>query len=74
MERDLIAQYEADMSEINAKIAPYNIGIAVELARLPLDVRGFGPVKEANAQKAEKRREELKTAFLAAGPEGQIAA
>jgi len=32
---------------------------AVALARLPLDIRGFGPVKQANALKAAKRREEL---------------
>ena len=29
------------------------------LAELPLSIRGFGPVKQANAEKAEKRREEL---------------
>jgi indolepyruvate ferredoxin oxidoreductase len=32
---------------------------AVELARLPLDIRGFGPVKEANQRRAAKKRESL---------------
>ena len=32
---------------------------AIALAALPLEIRGFGPVKEANARKAAKRREEL---------------
>ena len=32
---------------------------AIALARLPLTIRGFGPVKEANEREASKRREEL---------------
>jgi len=31
----------------------------VALAELPLQIKGFGPVKAANAAKAEKRREEF---------------
>jgi len=30
---------------------------AIGLARLPLDIRGFGPVKDAAAQTAAKQRE-----------------
>ncbi len=59
MERALITQYEADMKEVLQLITPENHDAAVALARLPLEIRGFGPVKEANAAKAEKRREEL---------------
>jgi len=57
MERALIAQYEADMAMLlqNGAKGP----LAVELARLPLEIRGFGPVKDANARKAAKRREEI---------------
>jgi len=53
----LIAQYEADMAMLlqNGAKGP----LAVELARLPLEIRGFGPVKDANALKAAKRREEI---------------
>ena len=56
MERDLIKQYEADLPRI---LAASNSDAAVALAELPLQIRGFGPVKEANERKAAKRREEL---------------
>ena len=41
--------------------------IAVALAALPLDIRGFGPVKQANKIKAGKRREELLAGFYRGG-------
>lgn len=60
MERALIVQYEADL----AALAPDEArAAAIALARLPLDIRGFGPVKQANAAKAEARRAELLAAL-----------
>ncbi|WP_293572813.1 indolepyruvate ferredoxin oxidoreductase family protein [Phaeobacter sp.] len=59
MERALIAQYEADMKEWLPKAAPEIMEPLIALAELPLDIRGFGPVKEDNAAKAAKRREEI---------------
>ena len=67
MERGLIKQYEADMKEVLAAVTPETRDAAVALAALPLDIRGFGPVKDANAEKAAKRREELLTAFRQGG-------
>ena len=64
MERALIAQYEADMDEV-ARLAAGNVDAAVALAELPLQIRGFGPVKAANAEKAALRREELLAALRA---------
>jgi indolepyruvate ferredoxin oxidoreductase len=72
MERALIKQYEADMADLLQMLRPDNHAAAVALAALPLDIRGFGPVKDANAQKAAKRREEL-LAALRAGPVQQAA-
>ncbi len=66
MERALIKQYEQDMAEWLTK-ADVNRDALIALAELPLTIRGFGPVKQANAAKAEKRREEL-LAALQAGP------
>ena len=66
MERALIRQYRKDIKEITA-MADKNIDAAVALAELPLQIRGFGPVKEANERAAAKRREELLSA-LRAGP------
>jgi indolepyruvate ferredoxin oxidoreductase len=59
MERALIAQYERDMREWLPKAAPETMEALIALAELPLQIRGFGPVKQANEQKAAKRREEL---------------
>ena len=64
MERALIAQYERDMEEV-ARLAVGNLDAAVALAELPLQIRGFGPVKAANAEKAAARREELLAALRA---------
>ena len=62
MERRLIRQYEKDMAEVLA--APgLHPEAAKALAELPLQIRGFGPVKQANAEAASKRREELLAAF-----------
>ncbi|SLN12428.1 indolepyruvate ferredoxin oxidoreductase family protein [Pseudooctadecabacter jejudonensis] len=72
MERALITQYEADMEEVRQIMRPDTMQAAVALARLPLDIRGFGPVKLQNAAKAEKRREEL-LVVLRAGPMRAVA-
>ena len=69
MERALIRQYERDMNEVLAKVTPETRDIAVGLALLPLQIRGFGPVKIENERKAAKRREELLASFRQGGPE-----
>ncbi|MDK3072457.1 indolepyruvate ferredoxin oxidoreductase family protein [Sedimentitalea sp. JM2-8] len=69
MERALIKQFEADMNAVLPKVTPETADIAVALAALPLDIRGFGPVKAANEAKAAKRREELLAAFRKGGPD-----
>ncbi|SDX48942.1 indolepyruvate ferredoxin oxidoreductase family protein [Roseicitreum antarcticum] len=68
MERALIAEYERDMAEILPKVAPATLPTALALAELPLQIRGFGPVKAANAEAAAKRRAELLAEFRAGGP------
>ncbi|MBY6138409.1 indolepyruvate ferredoxin oxidoreductase family protein [Leisingera daeponensis] len=67
MERALIKQYEADMKEWLPQAAPENIEPLLALAELPLQIRGFGPVKLANERKAAKRREELLAALRQGG-------
>ncbi|MBF9047174.1 indolepyruvate ferredoxin oxidoreductase family protein [Rhodobacterales bacterium LSUCC0031] len=59
MERALIAQYEADMAKYLPKAARLDRDALCALAELPLSIRGFGPVKEANAAKAAARRDEI---------------
>ncbi len=67
MERALIAQYERDMAEVLPKVRPETLDATVALAELPLQIRGYGPVKEKAERAAAKRREELLAAIHAGG-------
>lgn len=67
MERALIDQYEADMEEVLRDVDASNHDAAVALALVPLQIRGFGHVKHANAEAAAKRREEILAQFRAGG-------
>jgi indolepyruvate ferredoxin oxidoreductase len=60
MERALIKEYEQDLRQIKTSDEK---DAAIALAKLPLDIRGYGPVKEANAEMATKRRAELLAAL-----------
>jgi indolepyruvate ferredoxin oxidoreductase len=62
-ERRSIADYEAQLAEISAGLSAANHAIAVELAAVPLDIRGFGHVKEANLRRAEATAESLIARF-----------
>ena len=68
MERALIRQYEKDLKEVLPKLSDATRDAIVALAALPLDIRGFGPVKAANEVKAAKRREELLAVIRSGGP------
>ncbi|MFV0282125.1 MAG: indolepyruvate ferredoxin oxidoreductase family protein [Rhodoblastus sp.] len=65
MERALIEEYEQTMRELLGALSPANHATAVALARLPLSIRGFGHIKEANAKKAVIERQRLLQAFKA---------
>ncbi|WP_304616869.1 indolepyruvate ferredoxin oxidoreductase family protein [Paracoccus sp. (in: a-proteobacteria)] len=67
MERRMIHEYEADMAEIFAHVTEATTPVALELAELPLSVRGYGPVKEKAAHEASARREALLAQFRAGG-------
>ena len=59
MERSLIKQFESDFKSLASSVNEENLDLLVELALLPLSIRGFGPVKQANEEKAQKRRAEI---------------
>jgi indolepyruvate ferredoxin oxidoreductase len=63
MERQLIADYEAAVGEILARLSAQNHGLAVQIASIPEDIRGYGHVKEANVKKAKAREAELLAAL-----------
>ncbi|NRB02230.1 MAG: indolepyruvate ferredoxin oxidoreductase family protein [Rhodobacteraceae bacterium] len=67
MERALITQYEKDLAEVLPLLNERTQDAIVALAALPLDIRGFGPVKAQNEAKAAKRREELLATIRSGG-------
>ncbi|MEM6758343.1 MAG: indolepyruvate ferredoxin oxidoreductase family protein [Pseudomonadota bacterium] len=74
MERALIREYERDLDAVLPQLTPQTRDAIIALAELPLQIRGFGPVKAANHLKAAKRREELLAAINAGGTPLQQAA
>jgi indolepyruvate ferredoxin oxidoreductase len=64
-ERQLIAEYEALVGEILAGLDHDKHGLAVALASLPEQIRGYGHIKEAHLAKLEPRKAELLAAFRA---------
>ncbi|WP_322866083.1 indolepyruvate ferredoxin oxidoreductase family protein [Aquicoccus sp. G2-2] len=72
-ERAQIAQYEADMAQWLPKVEDANKALIAELASLPLEIRGFGPVKAANAEKAAVRRAAILAELRGEGAASQAA-
>jgi indolepyruvate ferredoxin oxidoreductase len=65
-ERALIREYEATVETLLQNLTPQNHTVAVQIASLPEDIRGFGHIKAANTIKARKKRDELLAGFGAA--------
>ena len=59
MERRLIAEYEALLARLCAGLSRERLALAVEIAALPQQVRGFGPVKAASVARVKAREAEL---------------
>jgi len=64
-ERGLIRDYEATVSELLERLERGNHELAVDIARIPDRIRGFGHVKRRNLSEAKKREAELLAAFRA---------
>jgi indolepyruvate ferredoxin oxidoreductase len=62
-ERRLIAAYEATMASVIAGLDGQNHAMAVQIAALPEQIRGFGHVKEKNLAKVKEREAKLLAAF-----------
>lgn len=59
LDRALLAGYEQLIDELVVRLDDTNHATALALAKLPEEIRGFGPVREAAAEKANERRETL---------------
>jgi indolepyruvate ferredoxin oxidoreductase len=73
-ERRLIADYEAVIDEIVGCLTPANHAVAVELALLPLEIRGFGHIKDANLARAKAKEADLLTRLRSPAPAPALAA
>jgi indolepyruvate ferredoxin oxidoreductase len=69
MERALIAEYEADVEKLLAKLSTGNHSLAVQIASIPEEIRGFGHIKTRNVATARKKRTELLGKFETAHAE-----
>jgi indolepyruvate ferredoxin oxidoreductase len=58
MERGLIADFEAGLDKLIANLSPERLPIAVKIAAVPQQIRGFGHIKDAAVKpaKAEEAR------------------
>jgi indolepyruvate ferredoxin oxidoreductase len=60
-ERALIAQYRTSVEVLIAELNAKNHALAVEIARVPEQIRGFGHVKARNLAAARGKWDSLKT-------------
>src|SRR5690606_1235053 len=59
LERALIVRYEATLARIVDELDERRFELALELAKLPQSIRGYGPIKRAAAAAAESREAAL---------------
>ncbi|WP_135077284.1 indolepyruvate ferredoxin oxidoreductase family protein [Terasakiella sp. SH-1] len=59
MERELISEYMGVLEEICQKLKPYNLDLAIEIADLPREIRGYGHIKEQAVKEVRAREKEL---------------
>jgi len=58
-ERRLISDFEATLDMLSSSLDKASLGLAIEIARVPDMIRGYGPVKAANMEKAARRNAAL---------------
>ncbi len=67
MERALIGEYEQLVDELLGRLGADNHGVAVELASLPEEIRGYGHVKVQHLEKARAKQGDLLARFRGQG-------
>ncbi len=63
-ERAAIPAYEAAVEELMGMLSQENAAIIADILRLPLQIRGFGPVKDAARARAVVREKELRQRLI----------
>jgi indolepyruvate ferredoxin oxidoreductase len=54
-ERALIGEYRAAIEEVLASLSAERLALAMDIARLPEDIRGYGHVKASHLAKVRER-------------------
>jgi indolepyruvate ferredoxin oxidoreductase len=73
VERALIGQYRASIEQVLASLTADNHGLAVEIARIPEQIKGFGHVKDRNLVAARMQWERLLRQWPGPVPQQQVA-
>ena len=66
-ERGLIHAYRACIEELLTTLSSERLPLALKIARIPEDIRGYGHVKERHLQAAQQRWDELMAEWRSAG-------
>ncbi len=74
MERQLIADYEALIAELLPQLSAEKLDLAVQLARLPEKIRGYGHVKLANVVTVRAQWKDLLDRFHGRASAGPVVA
>jgi indolepyruvate ferredoxin oxidoreductase len=73
IERALIARYRATMEQVIAALSPANHALAVEIARVPEQIKGFGHVKQRNLAAAREQWDRLLAQWPQSRADRQVA-
>jgi indolepyruvate ferredoxin oxidoreductase len=73
-ERALIAEYEQTVERLLAGLTRDNHALAVQIAAIPEEIRGFGHIKGRTLEPARKKRDELLNQFDAKRAPQRVAA
>jgi indolepyruvate ferredoxin oxidoreductase len=68
MERQLIGEYEATIEELLGKLSSDNHALAVKIAAVPEEIRGYGHIKDRNLGIAKAKEGSLLAAFRSPEP------
>jgi indolepyruvate ferredoxin oxidoreductase len=73
-ERELIREYEQTVDRLLAGLTAQNHALAVQIASIPEEIRGFGHIKARNLEPARRKRDELLARYGAGTPAERVAA
>jgi indolepyruvate ferredoxin oxidoreductase len=72
-ERALIQEYRACIDELLGGLQADRLALAVEIANIPQDIRGYGHVKERHLKSARSKWDALMARWRAPGAQQKVA-